>query len=308
MLQKRGIECKVVMVVDNNCIDREVHQYKPTHVFIEALWVVPSKFHVLLPKYPNIKWCVRLHSKVPFLANEGIALNWMQEYKEIVKQYKNFSLSANNLDTVKSFQDSLHISIDFHPNVYCPIIEPNNDDRAKRLYKNVLNIGCFGAVRPMKNHLYQAMSAISFANKIKKPLRFHINGDRMEQKGEQVYKNLVHAFEGTPHQLITHPWMNHVEFIKLVETMDMGMQVSFSETFNIVAADFVWSNVPIVGSYEIDWLSFLYKANPTNQRDIVFKLYIAYYGMLVNLQRSNKYLLDSYNLTSSNIWLKYLNH
>ena len=36
----KNIEAKVVDVVDNNCIDREVSQYKPDIVIIEALWVV----------------------------------------------------------------------------------------------------------------------------------------------------------------------------------------------------------------------------------------------------------------------------
>ena len=52
-LAKYGIEAKVVTVVDNNSIDREIHQYKPTHVFIEALWVVPSKFKELIPLHPR---------------------------------------------------------------------------------------------------------------------------------------------------------------------------------------------------------------------------------------------------------------
>ena len=34
MLQENNIESKIVEVVDNNCINREVHEYKPTHVII----------------------------------------------------------------------------------------------------------------------------------------------------------------------------------------------------------------------------------------------------------------------------------
>ena len=40
-LRRNGIESKSVEVTDNNDIDREVSQYQPTHVIIEALWVVP---------------------------------------------------------------------------------------------------------------------------------------------------------------------------------------------------------------------------------------------------------------------------
>ena len=59
MLNKNGIESHLVEVIDNNCIDREVTQYKPTHVIIEALWVVPSKFEVLTKLHPNVEWIIR---------------------------------------------------------------------------------------------------------------------------------------------------------------------------------------------------------------------------------------------------------
>ena len=78
MLNELGIESKLSVVIDNNCIDREVTQYQPTHVVIEALWVVPTKFAVLQALHPNVKWIVRLHSELPFLANEGMALHWCQ--------------------------------------------------------------------------------------------------------------------------------------------------------------------------------------------------------------------------------------
>ena len=55
MLVANGIESKIVEVQDNNDIDREVHSYKPTHVIIEALWVVPSKFEVLTKLHPDVE-------------------------------------------------------------------------------------------------------------------------------------------------------------------------------------------------------------------------------------------------------------
>src|SRR5574339_131410 len=86
-LEANDIKAKVVSVVDNSDIDREVHKFKPTHVFIEALWVVPSKFEELIPLHPKIKWFVRIHSKVPFLANEGMAMHWLREYHDLSKVY-----------------------------------------------------------------------------------------------------------------------------------------------------------------------------------------------------------------------------
>ena len=47
LFDELGYESKLVQVADNNDIDREVTQYKPTHVIIEAYWVVPEKFEIL---------------------------------------------------------------------------------------------------------------------------------------------------------------------------------------------------------------------------------------------------------------------
>ena len=42
-LQKHGHECKLVSVIDANSIDKEMYNYKPDTVILEALWVMPEK-------------------------------------------------------------------------------------------------------------------------------------------------------------------------------------------------------------------------------------------------------------------------
>lgn len=306
-LEDLGVEGKVVSVIDNNAIDREVHQYKPTHVFIEALWVVPDKFHVLIPRYPNVKWYIRLHSNTPFLANEGIAMQWLMGYEEIRKQYGTLQIAPNAEKLVNDLWRSRKIVTAYAPNIYYP-----DSYRAEPYTKiaidhrpEVLNVGCFGAIRPMKNTLLQAMAAMAFANKIGKKLHFHVNG-RCEQNGENIHRNLVYLFKGTEHTLVGHPWCEHAEFMALVAEMDLGMQISFSETFNIVAADMVTANVPLVGSQEIDWLSIWYKARTTDLDDIVLFLYFAYYGKKTGIQKLNKIGLDTCNYKAMNVWMKLL--
>jgi hypothetical protein len=304
-LRSVGIECKVVQVEDNNKIDHVVHEYKPSHVFVEALWVVPQKFDVLCSKYKKVEWFVRVHSKIPFLAHEGMAIDWFKGYYEVSKRHNNFQIASNNEDVIVSLDRAFDIPVGHWPNIYYPPDYCNTTPVTQRGPKYI-DIGCFGAIRPMKNQLYQALAAISFGNEIHKQVRFHINANRVEQKGDPILKNIEHAFEGTKHTLIRHEWMNHLEFIRVVKQMELGMQVSFSESFDIVAADFVWNGIPIVGSPDIDWLSFLYKANPNSIDSIINKLHVAYYGQAVNLQHLNKLNLDLYNQHSLRLWLENL--
>ena len=119
-LHSMGAEAKLVEVVDNNSIDREVHRFKPTHVFIEALWVVPEKFDVLIPLHPNVEWHVRLHSNTPFIANEGMAMEWIIKYAELQKKFPQFHISVNSLKMADELRQSLGIPTVYSPNIYQP--------------------------------------------------------------------------------------------------------------------------------------------------------------------------------------------
>ena len=268
-LMDKGIDSKVVDCIDANSIDREVFLYKPTHVIISAIWVTPAKLEELIHKYRNIQWQVRIHSKIPFIANEGIAFEWILDYVKIDKWKENLTISGNSPEFCRALSATLDMDELYLPNIYRPTYKP---DMANKKNDGVIDIGCFGAIRPLKNQLMQAMAAIAFGNVIDKPIRFHINVDRTEQAGEQVLKNIRALFRGSKHTLVEHPWMKHIEFLALVSSMDIGMQCSITETFNIVCADFVHMRVPIVVSKEIQWMDANHSVDPMDIDAIIKEL------------------------------------
>jgi hypothetical protein len=311
MLVNNRINSNLEVVIDNNDIDREVTKYKPDIAIIEALWVVPSKFTVLTKLHPKVTWIIRLHSEMPFMASEGIAMDWIGDYSD----FPNIKISCNAprmLDEVRSYirirnNLTLHDAIEkviYLPNYYPPVYETKNIDYSKEY----IDVSCFGAIRPLKNHLLQAHAALQFAERIDKKLRFHINSGRIEMKGEPVLNNLRGMFQqlsSTGHELINHIWAPREEFLELCAKMDIGMQVSFSETFNIVAADHLSQGVPIVGSIEIPWIALEWAADPVDTKDIIEKLYKAYCSPFDNIL-SNQNSLTKYTSTVSNIWKYYL--
>lgn len=304
-LKENNIESRVVTVIDANDIDREVFNYKPTHVFIEALWVLPSKFEELIPLHPEIKWYVRIHSKIPFLANEGIAIQWIKELNKLSKIYPQFQIAVNNKCDIETYYLYDKIKMQYFPNIYCPPIYDIRELEDKKK-NNFLNLGCFGAIRPLKSQLAQAFAAIIFGNQNKIKINFHINSDRCETGGDPVLKNLLYLFKDTAHRLVFHPWIDHNEFIHIVKQMDIGLQVSMSETFNIVAADFVWNNIPLVGSDEIEWLDKRYKANPIKVESIVERLFYAYEERKNKSHNANLRGLEKYNKQALKVWLSSL--
>lgn len=326
MLNHCGVTSKVVEVDDNNRIDREVRQYDPTHVIIEALWVVPAKFDVLRKLYPNVKWVVRIHSEVPFLANEGVAMEWLSDYVKHKNVYISFNSKRTNSEmreyVCSKFGPFLADKVIYLPNYYnladviqnqheshyetgCPCA--NVDCSLREKWPNYgLHIGFFGAIRPMMNHLLQAVSAMRLGDLLGKKVYFHINTKRVEGRGEPVLKNLRNLFKGTDHELIEHGWMERTNFLAVVSRMHLGMQVSFSETFNIVAADMISQDIPIVVSNEIEFVAPFFKTNKTSSVSMVISMVFALATSKLKLHRLNDLLLKLSGLFAKRVWFDFL--
>lgn len=298
-LNNHGIEADVVEVVDNNCIDREVTLYKPTDVVIEALWVVPEKFRILKKLHPHVKWHVHIHSNIPFIANEGSAMEWILEYlKHGVKVIANCKKAYDGLYSLIGSDNLLYL-----PNVY-----PSKFTAPKWKHRDHIHVACFGAIRPMKNQLIQAIAAIEFAKDMGKPLHFHINGTRVENSGGgSVLKNLKALFEKTPNvKLVEHNWHEHDQFIETLKHMDIGLQVSLSETFNIVTADMVSAGLPVVTSDMIDWVSNDCHADTSDVLDIKAVMNDMWHnGIMVRL---NQLYLAFNSKKATRLWVKHFHH
>jgi glycosyltransferase involved in cell wall biosynthesis len=260
MLREQGYHAKLVQVVDNNDIDREVTEFRPDVAIIEALWVVPKKFSVLSRLHPHVKWVVRVHSELSFLAQEGIAIDWIFEYIKHKNVYVGFN-SAHAFSDFKGIADC-------HKLVYLPNFFPLRKREHIRKHKQHLDVGCFGAIRPLKNQLIQAVAAIEYANSKRKKLRFHINATRVEC-GQEVLKNIRALFAHTQNELVEHRWHNHNDFQRVMASMDVAMCVSLTESFCIVAADAASLGVPLVCSPEVRWASCYSQTEPTNVDSIV---------------------------------------
>ena len=301
VLNRNGIPSELVIVNDNNEIDREVTRYRPRFVIIEALWVVPEKFEVLQKLHPDVTWIVRVHSEVPFLATEGVSIDWISRYSLI----KNVLIAANS---DRGVDDLRTISLGYEKIIYLPncfLFDDHEKIPPKHHKFDDIHIGCFGAIRPLKNQLIQALAAIRFANDVGKVLTFHMNGDRVEGVGEPVKRNIQALFENaSPHKVRFHPWYDHLDFLKVLARTDIGMQVSMTESFNHVAADSVALGLPIVVSPEIRWASFLFKADPTSSASISDRLWFAW-GIGYKLRRANFYGLKTHSRDAERAWVDY---
>jgi glycosyltransferase involved in cell wall biosynthesis len=195
----------------------------------------------------------------------------------------------------------------YGPNVYA---EPGSADIAARGSDAAapVNIACFGAVRPLKNQLAQALAALSFGDAIGRKVRFHINGTRVEGNGDPILRNIRSLFAvAVGADLIEHGWLAHREFLELMRGMDLSLQASFSETFNIVCADAMACSVPVVASQEVPWVGEYAHADPTEIRSIAARMVEIWRegadGQHVRLHRQRQDLL-AYCRTAEAVWLE----
>jgi hypothetical protein len=290
-----NLHCELKLCVDANSVNKEISLFRPDICIIEAIWIPPYKMKELSKLWPSVTFVVRVHSKIPFLANEGIAIGWIKEYNQI----ENVMVSFNNLSTNEDFR-GIGIEPVYLPNLYPTIRNFNGTkyffksikEKVCKLFgcstsKTVVNIGCFGAIRPLKNQLSQAFAAITYADKNDKILHYHINGTRIEQRGENVLKNLRELFKDTRHKLVEHKWMEHHEFLKIIHQMDLGLQVSYTESFNIVTADFVHCEKPIIVGHDTDWMYCGSKVDANNIPMMVEKIENV-------MKNPSKYILRNY--------------
>jgi hypothetical protein len=303
-----GLEAKVVLAHDNNDIDRLVTEYSPTHVFIEGLWVVPSKFEELkrIQRHRNVKWIVRIHSEIPFLATEGSAMDWISKYIEggvyVAPNAPRALEQIKWLATKMIGKDTAAELITYLPNCY-PVDYTDFPIPSAPVEKDTLDIACFGAYRPMKNHLQQAFVALRYAEERGKKLRFHTNG-RMDQAGQQPAKNVKHLLEAAGAELIIHDWEDRETFLRSLTEVDVLLQISISETFNIVAADATLVGTPILVSKEISWAYPTY-ADPQSVTDCLRKLQLIMNNKSFFVT-NNRAGLSIYASASRRRWLTYL--
>jgi hypothetical protein len=87
--------------------------------------------------------------------------------------------------------------------------------------------------------------------------------------------------------------------------MDIGLQVSFSETFNIVGADMISQGIPFVGTdIEIPWAIGAFSADPVSSIDITNKLLRSYNYPWINV-KSHQWSMTHFTNRTVKVWVKY---
>lgn len=303
-----GFDSTSIGVIDANCLDRILFNERPSHLVIKAFWVPVEKIALLAKKYPSCQFIITCHSNPSFLGQERRGFSDIGKILDLYNTYPNVHVAANNQDTATSFSSAFGALIPWAPNVIC-----DHDQRMPHkdcCNNDFLDVGLFCALRPMKNILTQALAAIEAARELQVDLRLHVITDRVEMDGDNIAKSLRDMFaivESDCVQLVEHNWMLHEDFLKLVAQMDIGLQVSYTESFNIVSFDFLSQNVPVVVGTSVSWAPREWQAPHDSVQGIKEKMI----EMLTASWKKERYLHDAgvaalkiYNRNAIEQWIR----
>lgn len=271
VLRDHGVEVVVIPVRHNIDLVDGILKYntshdKPlTHVVISAPWLSVFDLKSVITHFDKTEFAVLSHSNVGFLQADPFGVQLIKAYLKLTRTHSNLSIGANSEKLFLWLQEVIGGDTVLLPNLY-PL---NKDKKEKRWYgHSPLKIGAFGAVRPEKNFMTAAAAAAAIQKMTGVEVELHMSaggeggGERTSAAIEQLCANTEKL------SLIKHGWCLWPDFVEKVGSMDLLLQPSYTESFNMVTADGVLMGIPSVVSNAINWAPQEWKADSDNAMEI----------------------------------------
>jgi hypothetical protein len=249
----------------------------------------------------SIRHIVRFHMEMPFAAVNGMLSGFTSDNVKIVNKNVDWSVASQSPTMVRDLTTVFGKSALYLPTRY-ELGDIRTNWKDDLIYDDV---ACLGSLRVLKNQVIQAIAAIQFARMRGKKLRFHVNEFSDEYYGKNIFSMLQTVFSCTPDaKLVVHPWYPHSMFLHVLSTMTIGLQVSMSESSNVVSLDMASVGLPMVTSPEIKWIANESKAYTTDSGQIASKmLYTINHPELV---AANRKAIEEHNKGCLGHWQKVL--
>lgn len=273
-LQSVGIDASAHAIRDNidivNTLKKAKQEGRPyTHVAISAPFLSLFDLKSLVTHFNQTKFVVISHSNVGFLQADPSGVALLRAYAKLQHQVKNFYVAGNCPAFVDWFEISYEEPVLLLPNLYP--VERRDGKNWNPSATSGLKVGVLGAIRPEKNFMTAAGAVVEMYSRLQIPTELH-----MSTGGENFRSMTLTAIEQMvadlpEFTLIRHHWDYWDRFIKLIASMDLIIQVSYTESFNMIVADGISQGVPAVISPPIYWGPKEWMSNPDNATEVAQK-------------------------------------
>jgi hypothetical protein len=241
------------------------HHVPISHVVISAPWIATNELAVMAHRYPDVEFAVLSHSNVGFLQADARAITLLRQGADLGMALPNFHIAANSRSLRNWWQTAYQTPMLLLPNMY-----PFGTVRLKPAWSGgTLRIGCFCAMRPYKNVLTAAAAALEVGVRLRaSDMEFWISGGRTEG-GATIPQAIQEMYLDVPRaRIVLNHWESWPQFLGTVGSMDLLIQPSYTETFNMVTADGISRGVPSVVGEAIAWAPKNWMASTDSARDL----------------------------------------
>jgi hypothetical protein len=307
-LRSKGVDVSVFPVRHNIDVVNALAQYEETHsepithAVISAPWLSVYDLRCLIEKYADVRFVILSHSNVGFLQADPGGVELFRKYAELARTHSNLLVGGNSRRFAEWFQMAYLEKSICLPNLY-----PSQKITSKSWEEtfSCVRIGAFGAIRAEKNFMTAAAAALIIRRTMGVPVELHMTtgGEVRHSMTLRAIVEMTSNVDGFT--LVDHKWETWDKFITLVATMDLLIQVSYTESFNMITADGISVGVPSVISPVISWAPDDWKADPDDAVDVAH----VGYNLLTQLQGFSGFkALDKHNRHSLKYWLRFLNN
>jgi glycosyltransferase involved in cell wall biosynthesis len=239
-------------------------EVRPTHVILAAPWIPTNDIAVMAAAFPEVVFVVVSHSNVGFLAADPHAIRLLRETADLQLATHNVFVGGNSTKFTDWATEAWGVNAVWLPNLYSTAETFPHHDR--RWQGGALRLGLFGANRPLKNFLSGAAAAVELARRLHVPIELLLSSGRHEGGN---FRALEEMTENIANLRVTHTgWLPWPSFRRLLRTVDLVFQVSYTETFNVVTADAIAEGVPVVASDVIEWVPRWWHAHADEPLDV----------------------------------------
>lgn len=277
-----------------------------THVIVSAPWISTPVFSQLCAMYPQTRFAMCCHSNVGFLQADSHGIELLREQISLETGVSNFHVAANSERLCEFIQEAYGDPCLYLPNLYYLDYVPRHSRPGWSQTGGVLRVGIFGATRTLKNILTAVGAALIIHRQLKAQIEIWVNSGREDGPEVARIMRAVRALTvGMPGvELKNAPWAAWPQFRKIVGSMHLLIQNSYTESYNMVTADGCAEGTPSVVSSAVVWAPREWQAD-VDDVDAVARAGI---GLIYDPRASlnGLHALKRHNKEGIAAWLRYL--
>jgi glycosyltransferase involved in cell wall biosynthesis len=249
VLGKAGTDCVIMYYADDNGLLEAVKGNDAGLYILQIPTFSHDTLSSVLKLGKNI--VLGIHSTICNLQVEENALRRLLRFSQLRERH--FAISCPSKLEVNGFNSFSATPFIYLPNTYSFPIKAHIKKR--KLNPELIKISLFCALRSFKNIMAQVV-AVSLLAKRGFKIELHLIDDQSHIAG--CIKEIA---DSLPYKVIFHELADNKALLKLMAKMDLGLQVSLSETFSYAAFEQMALGVPIVASTAVPYATQIAKFN-----------------------------------------------